>query len=414
MKKLLIISNNVLSYTNNNGKTILSFINGAENLQIKQLYFSGEYPRVDGFDYFQISDKDIIKGFANQHKRGRNLNSIKENDLKDDFSIRKKIGRNDITLLLRDCLWFKNWKSNNLVRWLDDFSPDSILFVAGDAIFPYSICKYIVNRYKSKLTVYVTDDYIMPRKHENIIHRFRRFLIKKSLVDILSIAKNFYTISSLMSNKYREELGYDSYLAINMSDDLKDSSLKCENKDFIFTYAGSLYYGRDLILAQIAQAIKRYNDSSDGIKCRLEIYSNQILEGDALAMLSIENACAYKGSLNRDELKIQFNKSDALVFVESFNEEQIEKVKYSLSTKVPEYLSLEKPILAVGPRDIASMEYLKDVSFCAYSENEISLALNTMMEDLEKRLVMAFCSRNKFLKKHNRETLQNVFLKTIV
>ena len=61
MNKLLIISNNVLSEINNNGKTILSFIENSK-LEIRQLYFSSEVPSIKTYKYFRISDNDIIRG----------------------------------------------------------------------------------------------------------------------------------------------------------------------------------------------------------------------------------------------------------------------------------------------------------------------------------------------------------------
>ena len=413
--KLLIISNNVLSYTNNNGKTILSFIQGSKNTQIKQLYFSGEYPRVEeNYDFFQISDKDVLKGLFNKNKRGRIAQPSLNKKEVDDFNIRNTVGRNDFTLILRDLLWYKGWKSKKLINWLDSFRPTSVLFVAGDSIFPYIICDFIVKRFSSKLTVYVTDDYVMPRKKESFLHKFRRFFIKKKFIDILSKARNIYTISSIMKKTYLETFGYDSFLAVNMTDDLKDDSLKNESDFINFIYAGSFYYGRLNILAKLGNDIKKYNESTLGKKCRLNIYSNQGLDKDLMKKITIENACEFKGALNKNDLKIQYNKSDILVFVESFEPEQIEKVKYSLSTKVPEYMSLGKPIFAIGPKNIGSIDYLEDIAFCAHSLENISVVLKSMMEDAQERENLAKKAREKFLKHHNQSELKKNFLNTIM
>ena len=52
--RLLIISNNVLSETNNNGKTILSYFDTIPKEQVAQLYFSGECPQIEGYRYYQL------------------------------------------------------------------------------------------------------------------------------------------------------------------------------------------------------------------------------------------------------------------------------------------------------------------------------------------------------------------------
>ena len=82
---------------------------------------------------------------------------------------------------------------------------------------------------------------------------------------------------------------------------------------------------------------------------------------------------------DKEELIKTLNKADVLVFVESFAEEQIEKTRYSLSTKIPEYLSLKKPIFAVGPENISSMRYISDTAMCVFEIGEIYNRLKAVL-----------------------------------
>ena len=178
MKKLLIISNNVLSEINNNGKTILSFVENSK-LEIRQLYFSSEVPTIKTYEYFRISDNDVIKGWFFQKKRGSVISETKSsNVIKKEVSLKSKVGRNLITLYIREFIWKKRWQSKQLEKWLDDFQPDVILFVAGDALFAYDICSQIKEKYNSRLVTYVTDDYIMPRLNETFFENKRRNAIR--------------------------------------------------------------------------------------------------------------------------------------------------------------------------------------------------------------------------------------------
>ncbi len=74
--RLLIISNNGLSYTQDNGTTISSFFDSVPKECVRQLYFSGENPGVSGYKYFQISDNDIIKGVFSRKRRGRAYDEV--------------------------------------------------------------------------------------------------------------------------------------------------------------------------------------------------------------------------------------------------------------------------------------------------------------------------------------------------
>ena len=69
--KILVISNNVLSPTRNNGKTILSFIEGIDKACVRQLYFNGEKPSVEGYSYYQLSDHDVMYGICKKERRGQ-------------------------------------------------------------------------------------------------------------------------------------------------------------------------------------------------------------------------------------------------------------------------------------------------------------------------------------------------------
>mgnify|MGYP000361581007 CR=1 FL=1 len=78
-EKILIISNNVLSQTSNNGKTLLSYFKNLNSKNIYQLYFSEEIPQLSGYHYYKLSDKDILKGYLNEKKRGMAIYPQKRN-----------------------------------------------------------------------------------------------------------------------------------------------------------------------------------------------------------------------------------------------------------------------------------------------------------------------------------------------
>lgn len=414
MKKLLIISNNVISYTNNNGKTILSFINGVKDLEVAQLYLSGERPKVSGYSYFQISDKDIIKGLFCTKKRGREYNSVVSNKTNDDFSIKKAVGRNDCTLAIRDILWWKKWKSKQLLHWLDNFSPDAILFVAGDSLFAYTICEFIKLRYNSKLSVYVTDDYIMSRKNEKTLHFIRRQAIIKRLKHILRLTSTFFTISEPMRRAYKKVLGVDSSLLFNMVDDMYDESYKKKEPEIILTYAGSFYYKRAEILGEVARAVGEYNKDNRYSRAKLMLYSNEEPNETVKREIVIPGASEYGGSLTQEQLKERLNTSDFLVFVESFDQEQIEKVKYSFSTKVPEYMSIGKPIIAIGPQVVGSMNYLRDIALCINDRKKIKSEIERIIKNENICRLYSKKSRNKYLLKHSPKVLQEEFIRLVL
>ena len=92
---------------------------------------------------------------------------------------------------------------------------------------------------------------------------------------------------------------------------------------------------------------------------------------------------------------------------------QKEKTRFSLSTKVTEYLSLGKPIFAVGPSDIGSMDYLFDVAECVFDESEIEDVLKRLLENTERQNQLGILAKQKYEKYHNKEAIQNQLLSLV-
>lgn len=407
-KKILIISNRVLSTVDNNGKTLYSFIKSIPKESVSQLYFYGNPPTIAGYNYFQLSDKDIILGKFNKRYRGRKIKAI-ENGQQDtdfgvntDFSIqlKYKIPRNNLFLLLREIIWMNSWKSKQLDEWLGEIKPELVFFMAGDCLYAYRICEYVVNRFHCRLKIYVTDDYVLPRSHESKLAKIRRERLIGLMRKSIKRSQTFFTISERMREEYKVLFGKDSTILFNMSESLRDEELcrKSEkNEIIILTYTGSLYYGRDKILLELAKAIKKYNDNHKGAKrARLYVYSNMKPDDNLIEDLKTTEAAMYGGSLNKEQLKERLNLSNILVFVESFDREQVEKTKLSFSTKIPEYLSLGKPILAVGPKGIGSMDYLEDVAVCIREKESIYELLEKIVTSVEEQNECSRKALNKY------------------
>ncbi len=410
-ERLLIISNNVLSNTRNNGKTIYSYIDSLDSDQVAQLYFNGEYPSVGGYKYFRITDKDIIKGVLSPKKRGCAINDARESAAPEGVTSSRH--RGDVMRLAREVIWQGKWKSKKLIEWLDEVSPTAIFFVGGDCLFAYDICKFIAKRYNARTSLYITDDYIMPRTKDSLVGKLRKKKIKKRIEKCLEYAESFFTVSDMMRREYKDLFGKDSSVIVNLSEPLK---MQVEDKDdsaYTMMYAGSLYYGRDEMLGKLSAAVKEYNDTHVK-KALLKVYTNMPPDEKTRSRFIVDGASEYCGSLDKDGLRLELNRSDILVFVESFDKDLMEKTKYSLSTKVPEYLSVGKPVLAIGPMGIGSIDYLSDVAVCVDDLSEIKEKLTGLLDSEAVQADVAEKCEKKYLNNHSKEKIQKEFLRKVL
>ena len=119
----------------------------------------------------------------------------------------------------------------------------------------------------------------------------------------------------------------------------------------------------------------------------------------------------YRGFISQTEMLHDLKKQTILIHLESFDEKVSAYTRLSISTKIPEYLSMKKPILAIGPCNIASIEYLNtnQSAFVVDRQDEELLKneINKIM-NLERREEVATNAYNLFKKNHTKESQQQI------
>lgn len=409
MKKVLIVSMNPMSNTLNNGKTISSFFYEYPIKCLAQLYFSSALPESDVCEnYFRISDRDVIKSRLHFSKEcgGKvvSVNDKKETTNQDT----PKIMKNNVSRLAREFVWSQRWKTDKLLAWLDEINPEVVFFVAGDVVFSHRIALFVKKRYKAKLVTFITDDYVLPRLTINPFWWLRRNYVFSSMKKLIKESDQLVTISQYMKDVYSELFHKDSYVAVNMTESLKQDYKGLRHDGIRLIYAGGVHFNRDKIIKKLACCIKEINIKL-GMNIYLDIYSGQTLSSRQIKEMEAEGVAKFKGKVMGEELKKVLNDADILVFVESFKKKNIYDTRLSLSTKIPEYLSLGKPIFAIGPTEVSSMMYLKDVAVCVNDVNKISEALIDLVTNPKKQIEMGYNAINKYRLYHIVEKNRNDF-----
>lgn len=409
-KKVLIVSANPLDRNQNNGKTLLSFFSGYGREYLAQLYFYPTLPNTTEFErFFRISDFDVLNRRLHRSKTAGGPVEPVESALSVSTEETVRMGRikkSALTCLAREVLWHGAWRSEALDRWLDETAPDVIFFVAGDGLYSYDICEYARRRTGAKLVVYTGDDYVLPRPKFYLAQDLRRRLILRKLKSCVDAADLFLTISEPMRRTYRELLGKDSLLAANMADSLREAQPAPKTRSgLLLVYLGGFQYHRDATLHRLAEAIARINGEGR-TPLFLEIYSNAQPDDALLRQLEVPGASAFCGCLDQAGVKWKVNEADILVHVESFSPESIADVRLSLSTKIPEYLSTGKPLLAIGPAEVASMVYLRDKACCVTDEADLEPQLRRLAEDAALRSSLGAVGRSAYEKNHRRDVCQ--------
>ncbi len=429
--RVLLISNNPLSTVENNGKTLLSYFQDWEEATVFQIWFRPELPNSTAcqepnkkMSFFRLTDENVIR------RQPGELFELSLLDLANNFSVpseesviglnklyRSRLSSGTFFRLLREIPWLFypfSSKNQNLLDVLFSFKPDLIFFCAGDSLFAYRIVETLRSRLEVPLVIYVTDDYILPYKNISPLAKFRRFLIRRSLLKMASEASLFFTIGEKMQRTYKELYGLKSQSLVNISSDHFSQinyleKVASSSYTWQLVYAGGLHYDRDKVLLILIEAINQLNNLYNWQVFHLSIYALPHLPEECLAALNSPGS-TYKGPASAEELIKINQQADVLVFVESDHPAAKRATALSLSTKVPEYQSYHRAILSIGPDSSASIEYLKQYSlFAPPSATAVYQVLLEIINNPSILQKFAEIAYRNFTERHNPNRVKNEF-----
>lgn len=413
-KNVLIISHVPLSNVNNNGKTLVSIFKGISAENIYQIYLNSDIPDYDdNCHYLQINEKQIVQSVLQRKNlccqeisaNGKNISSA---------SIKTGSFAMQAKRLLREGIWkVALWKSK-LKEWLSDKKFDVVFFMAGDGLFAYDIYNFVIKNTNAKGCLFFTDDYIIGKSSRSPFALIRRLLLKRKMKRTLQSVKNLYVISEEMKKAYSEIFGREGYVIRNFSVEKREGTSADSNSNnemLTMVYAGGLHYNRWKVLGDIARVLQKINGTCD-VKCVLKVYSSQKISSEIIDYMVVDGASKFMGGVSAAEIAGVYANSDILLHVESFDKKAVASTKYSFSTKIPEYLSAEKCVLAVGPSEVASVQYLADCA-CVISDGEdLFAALSKLINDNDYRnKIKDKCRRHyekDFSLDKQRECLQHI------
>ncbi len=186
-------------------------------------------------------------------------------------------------------------------------------------------------------------------------------------------------IGERMADAYMKESGVKHSVIMNSID---TSSYYCEPKASVgkvqFLYAGGLHLGRDEALRKIGKCID-YACRETGKQAEFLIYTSE----DNIALYADEFKSLEHTKLvtavPHERIRELYRKADVLVHVESSALTSNEFFKYSVSTKISEYLATGRPFLFWGPKGIYLLDLLRENKL-AYTASCIEEAQHIVLE----------------------------------
>lgn len=391
--KVLIISHNPISTYQSMGKTFLSLFSEFHKEELCQLYIYPTIPDIDVCSsYYRITDKDILKSYfhfgkvSSREIKNDEIDSTKhekfENQADEKLYNKKK---SYFTILARDLLWRCSRKFNNdLQEWIARENPTCIFLAPGEAKFIYEIAMKISEKYRIPICTYVCDEFYFVRNRKEIMGKIQLYMLKNKIEKLMHSTNMLIAICDELNIQYSKKFNIPATTIMTGGNMPTSESEKISKKASSITFLGNLAYKRDESIADIGRALDIINDRYN-TQYTLKLYTKNLTDVNKKNFNNIKSI-QYCGYVTGKDFVKAFNEAHILLHVESFDEECIDRVKNSVSTKIPDSLGGGIPLLAYGPDSVASISYLK--------KNQCACVI-TKKTELEEKLIDIFSNEEK-------------------
>lgn len=382
--KILIVSNNCLSTSNSNGRTIFNLVSNLKDDQVANFYVYDELPDCEGFtNFYRVRDVDALKAFTSFKKVGQRICDKKTINSSLEPAIEKKEKntknfKNPLGSIGREIVWkTPRWRTDEFKAWIDEFDPNVVLLQAGDAPFLFRIARKISKKRKIPLFIHNCEDYYfkkynyMSKKHGCFYPLFRHLLKKEVKKSIKHSTVCIYN-SDQLKEAYESKIKHRAITLMNSSSFDVSSKRKIEQIKKI-VYLGNLGLGRLHSLIEIGQVLNEYD-------LKLHIYGPADQETEK--NIAAHHFLKYEGLVSYERVREIILESDLVVHAESFDEYMIKDLKHALSTKISDYLSSGTPFFMYAPKGLVSTTYLYDKipDFIATNKVDLVLKLNDIID----------------------------------
>lgn len=406
-KRVLIINGYSIKEDNSTGLTLRSIVDHFNSEDVLEVYY---FPitKNSGWNEIQSLRLDnktkfiynlITKVYKDKIKNeitGR----IVEDEINNKPSLLKKT--KNIILAFDDFLEPNIEYNQDILNKIREFNPE-VVYTLGASIFSLNLAYYISVKYNIPIVLHHMDNWRETTYSKLPFARYPRKKLSHLLEKVESRMNYGMTISDEMASKYEQITG-KNYLSLMHTVQIDNVSCrKSEIADTVnFVYAGGLHLERWKVLKDIEKAIKELKITNK--KVCLNIFTTQ---SDKAKYEHQFDECMVKfhDFLPHNEVYKIYDLADILIHVESFDPEIINFTKFSLSTKIPEYLASGRPILCYAPMNIASSKYILETKSGLSVSNYTQLidATKRLIEDENLREVMGENGISTALKKHSQE-----------
>lgn len=371
--KRVIIVGTIPYNKNTSSRAFDAYFHNWEKKNLRQIFSNTQIPtKGHCSSLYQITDARMLKRWFHRIDEPGIIfcdqdlpNEWKSTDLKVSSKVINtlyKIGSKDSPLkyILRGILWRKKyWNTNKLNMWLDEFSPECVFLAFSDDYFIPRIALYISKKYNIPIMSCIGDDYYFnDRKSISPFYHYYRRTYKKLINAVFKRYGSAIYIGNKIRDQYNNEFGLEGETVYLTSDIIRHPFRRINTKNPKIVYCGNVRLGRNNSLVDIGKALQKINKSY-----YIDVYSTE-QNKEFLKKMKSCVGIRFHGAISYSEVMRVTAESDISIIVEGFERENINKTRYSLSTKAADAIASGGNIFVYGAIECGVIEYMKNAG-CA-------------------------------------------------
>ena len=274
--------------------------------------------------------------------------------------------------------------------WINAISPQVIYTSIGDI----PMAEFILLLHKEypniKIICHCFDDWLSPT-YPIISGKLHRKEAEKKLRDILSIATLRFTSSDKMAKEYEQRYRYKFICYPNPVKIETPYAIFPKNSSFNVVFTGKVGWHNSIALKNMIEVVEQLQN--DGMEIVFDIYTDTSENALKNLLGKIPSSLRLHKPVPNCQIPGILRSATLLYLPISINKSTARFTRYSMSTKMGEYMSSGVPMIYVGPKNIAMTEFLL--------ENECAQVITTNDKELLKKTVqhsLSFSDEKRLLK----------------
>jgi glycosyltransferase involved in cell wall biosynthesis len=241
-------------------------------------------------------------------------------------------------------------------EWVTAFNPD-IIYSQLSTLELIRFVSEIHKLFYKPVALHIMDDWPSVINTPGLLFPYWKKVIDREFRELLDKSSIFMSICESMSEEYKIRYNKEFipfHNPIEIGNWLPYSKTDWSLKDkFTILYAGRIGRGIKKSVFEIAKAVNSISKINNNVV--FEIQTNNLF--DLKKLIRFNDHIKWVKPIEYTELTKRFSNVDLLILPEDFDSASIEFLKYSIQTKVPEYMISGTPILVYADKRTALAKY---------------------------------------------------------